>query len=201
MTKSWTIDAHVIDCSARLEAAGTYWEPHMGRTGMTAPRSGKNLGSNSLGKSLIVGVGAVLLLCSAAMAQEREPARAPAAVMAPGVRAPAAVVADAPNARLAALIRPPGVLVLNKGVDKVTSPANGIYCILPTAASGINPTTAVPNVSVDFFYSKFNEVTVQTAHGGSPCGKARIAVYTFADVNLTGRYSFSNQVGFNITVP
>lgn len=152
------------------------------------------------GKPVVAGAAAVLMLSSVAVAQEREPARAPATAMAPSA-VPAAVVADAPNARLAALIRPPGVLILNKGVQKVTSPSTGIYCILPTAASGIDPTTAVPVVSVDYFYSKFNEVLVQTAHGGSPCGKTRIAVYTFADVNLTARYSFSNQVAFNITVP
>jgi hypothetical protein len=169
----------------------------MRRTEMAAPLHGM---SKNLGKSLIVGAGAALLLCSAAVAQGREPARAPATAVAPSV-VPPATVADAPNARMAALIRPPGVLILNKGVQTVTNPATGIYCILPTAASGITPKTAVPSVSVEFYYSKLNEAKVQWAYAGSPCGNTRFAVYTFADPNLTGRYRFSDQVGFSISVP
>lgn len=143
---------------------------------------------------------AALTICSMAVAAEPEQPRAPATAVAGNAPA-ASTPADAPNARMAALIRPPGVLVLNKGVQRVTNPAAGIYCILPTAATGITPTTAVPTVSVEYYYSKLNEVKVQWAHAGSPCGKARFAVYTFADPSRTGAYKFSNAVAFSIYVP
>lgn len=152
------------------------------------------------GMALVTGGIAAVAMCSAALSAEAQPPRAPATATADNAPA-AATPADAPNARLAALIRPPGVLILNKGVQRVTNPAAGVYCILPTTASGITPSTAVPVVSVEYFYSKLNEAKVQWAHAGSPCGKARLAVYTFADPNRTGAYRFSNAVAFSIYVP
>lgn len=113
----------------------------------------------------------------------------------------AAIVADAPNARLAALIRAGGAIVRNKGVSSVTRIDLGVYCILPTAATGIVPNTALVTLTPEYAYSQYNEILVQWAAAGSGCGSNRIGVYTLADPNHDGFYSFSNAVGFSIVVP
>jgi len=112
-----------------------------------------------------------------------------------------AVVADAPNARLAALIRRDLTLIRNKGVQRVTRPQIGVYCIKPTAASGVNPATAIVTLTPEYFYSLYNEIKVQWATKGSPCPTNTIAVYTTADGNLDAEYTFSNAVSFSIIVP
>jgi hypothetical protein len=44
-------------------------------------------------------------------------------------------------------------------------------------------------------------VKVQWASRGSGCNSTEIGVYTMADVNLDGVYTFSNAVSFSIIVP
>lgn len=110
--------------------------------------------------------------------------------------------ADAPNARMVAIVRAPdGVVVLQKNVRSVRRIARGVYCIKPEPAAGIDPKTAVAVVSVEYFYSLINEVMVQWARRQNGCGRNRFGVYTLADQNLNGRYTFSNAVGFVIYVP
>ncbi len=53
----------------------------------------------------------------------------------------------------------------------------------------------------EYFYSLYNEVKVQWASRGSGCNSNEIGVYTMADVNLDGIYTFSNAVSFSIIVP
>lgn len=115
--------------------------------------------------------------------------------------APSTVNADAPNARLAALIRYDAALIRTKGVAAVQRIDVGVYCITPTAASGIVPSRAVVNLTPEYYYSQLNEIKVQWASAGSGCGNNRIAVYTLADTNADGIYAFSNRVGFSIVVP
>jgi hypothetical protein len=152
--------------------------------------------------SLLLGAMAVLVSFAVAMAQERERPRYKDESAARAGVQPQAGPADAPNARLAALIRSPdGVIIKSTGVHSVQRIATGVYCIRPTAASGINPLTAIVIVSVEYFYSQLNEVMVQWARRQNGCGNNRIGVYTLADENLNARYSFSNRVGFAIYVP
>jgi hypothetical protein len=42
---------------------------------------------------------------------------------------------------------------------------------------------------------------VQWASWGSGCLSTEIGVYTLADENLNGTYTFSNSVGFSIVIP
>ena len=114
---------------------------------------------------------------------------------------PGAVVADAPNARLAALVRRDVVLVRNKGVASVHRIATGVYCISPKGSTGIVPSTAIVMLTPEYYYSALNEIKVQWASAGSNCGSNRIAVYTFADVYANGVYRLSNLVSFSIVVP
>jgi hypothetical protein len=147
----------------------------------------------------------ILLTAGAvAIAQERTNERPRFKDAAESQRAaePRAITADAPNARLVALVRAPdGVLVAGKGVANVQRIATGVYCIRPTNATGINPQTAVVVASVEYFYSLFNEVQVQWARRQNGCGNNRIGIYTQADRNLDGQYTFSNAVGFVVYVP
>jgi hypothetical protein len=154
------------------------------------------------GQAVAAAAAMILMLGAVAQAQDKAqaPARASAADLAP-VGTHKAAATEAPNARLAALIRPPGVLIMNKGVQDVSHPQKGVYCILPTTGSGIDPATSLAVVSVEFFYSRFNEIMVQWARSGSPCPKSRFAVYTMSDRNLTARYRFTDDVGFVIYVP
>ena len=137
-------------------------------------------------------------------ARPEDPAARPRAVV-KGEATRAAVTpkiaADAPFARVAALVRPNLVLARNKGVASVRRIDRGVYCIRPNAASGVDPATAVVTVTPEYFFSLYNEVTVQWASRQNGCATNEIGVYTFADDNLNGIYSFSNAVGFSIIVP
>ncbi|MPZ56128.1 MAG: hypothetical protein GEU91_06425 [Rhizobiales bacterium] len=152
-------------------------------------------------KTIVLGVAAALLAGSLAVAQERDRPRHKDSADSSSTVEPQAV-ANAPNARLVALVRADdGRVVLKKGVRSVRRIATGVYCIRPEGATGIDPQTAVAVVSVEYFYSLFNEVQVQWARRANGCGNDRLGVYTLADQNLDGVYTFSNAVGFVIYVP
>ena len=144
-------------------------------------------------------IGAALsLIAGSAMAQtNQDPPRATSSEA-----ATPRIPAVAPNARMAALVQSGGTLIREFNVAGISRPRTGIYCIRPTVASGVNPRNAIVVVSPEFFYSDLNEVKVQWASRGSPCrADDQIAVYTLADLNADGIYSFSNDVGFSIYVP
>jgi hypothetical protein len=149
----------------------------------------------------------VLLACASVTAQERDGdqddrPRFNAERSEQRAIEPSAAPAVAPNARLVVLVRAPdGRVVLEKGVRSVERIARGVYCIRPDAASGIDPANAVVVVSVEYYYSLYDEVKVQWARRENGCGRNRIGVYTLADENLNGVYSFSNAVGFVAYVP
>jgi hypothetical protein len=159
----------------------------------------------SKSKSVLLGA-AISAVVAAGAVQAAETGKAPPRsstdAAAPRTVSPAAVVwAQAPNARLAALIRYDGALIRQKGVSSVTRIDTGVFCILPTSASGITPSRAIVTLTPEYYYSKLNEVKVQWAVNGAGCGSNRIAVYTLADVNADGIYKFSDSVGFSIIVP
>ena len=112
-----------------------------------------------------------------------------------------AIVAEAPNARLAALIDAGGAIIRQKGVANVVRISEGQYCIRPTAASGVNPRTAIVIVTEEFFFSWLDEIEAQWASRGHDCGPNRIAVRTKDDRDLNGSYNNSNLVGFTVFVP
>lgn len=111
--------------------------------------------------------------------------------------------ADAPNARLAALIRvnvnPRSVVVFrSKGVASVTSPVVGLVCIKPSATFNVNQ--IVPNVSIDFSNSFVGNNMVEYRSAGVGCPTGNIAVRTFVldpDVNKRP----DDGVAFTIVVP
>jgi hypothetical protein len=148
--------------------------------------------------SMLIIASAAFLASSPALAAEKAPPRAKdtgeAATAVEGRVA-------APNARLAALIAAGGNIIEQKGVQSVARIAQGVYCIRPTASSGVDPNNSIAVVSVEYFYSQFSEVVVQWAKKGSGCGSDRIGVYTLGDFNLDAKYTFSNDVGFSIYVP
>ena len=158
-------------------------------------------------KAVLIGAVVASLASVSAFAQaERKPdpnARPRAALKAESeATAPAPeIAADAPNARLAALIRRDLLVQRNKGVAGVRRIAVGVYCIRPAAGTGINPATAIVTLTPEYFYSLYNEITVQWASRNSGCATNEIGVYTFADVNLDAIYTFSNAVSFSIIVP
>jgi hypothetical protein len=118
-----------------------------------------------------------------------------------GVASQALGGVSAPYARLAAVIDQGGGVVRSKGVAQVTRPGTGRYCIRPAASANINVNTIVPSVTVDWSNSSYNEVLAQYRSAGAGCPGGTIAIVTFADVNLDGRYSPSNEVAYTIVVP
>ena len=158
---------------------------------------------NRLLKTMLIGASVASLSVVSAFAQERTDRRNNDRPRANQSEAAAEVAADAPGVRLAGLIRnsAPPVAQRNKNIANVRRIAQGVYCIRPTGASGINPATAVVTLTVEYFYSLYNESTVQWASRESGCASTEIGVYTFADVNLNGVYTFSNTVSFSIIVP
>ena len=161
---------------------------------------------NRMLKTMLIGASLASLAVVSAFAQERgdrsnnDRARAPASEMAKEAANPE-VVADAPNARLAALIRRDLVVQRNKNVANVRRIATGVYCIRPSAAAGINPTTNIVVLTPEYYFSLYNEVKVQWASRSNGCASTEIGVYTMADVNLNSVYTFSNAVSFSILVP
>lgn len=151
--------------------------------------------------SLALGALIVMVAGAVASTQERDRPRLnddPSARAASRANRPA----DAPNARMVALVRAPdGVVILQKNVRRVRRISRGVYCIRPDPGAGIDPRTAVPVVSVEYFYSLISEVMVQWARRQNGCGRNEFGVYTLADRNLNARYTFSNAVGFVIYVP
>ena len=158
---------------------------------------------NRLLKTILIGASVASLAVVSAFAQERaDRSNNDRARAADQREAAPEVVADAPGVRLAGLIRFNNLVAQrNKNIANVRRIATGVYCIRPSGASGINPATAVVTLTVEYFFSVYNESTVQWASRQSGCTANEIGVYTFADVNLDARYTFSNTVSFSIIVP
>jgi hypothetical protein len=152
-------------------------------------------------RTLACGALAAVVAAPLAFAQEQsnQPARGSDR---PNTRAATTrVVADAPGVRLAGLIQNDTVVLRNKGIHRVNRPATGVFCITPTAASGINPNTAVVQVTVDWSRTEFNEALVQWASIRQRCAASQIEIHTLLDVNANGFYTPSNLVSFSIIVP
>ena len=157
---------------------------------------------NRLLKTMLIGASIASLSVVSAFAQEGAKRPANDRARADQREAAPEVVADAPGVRLAGLIRFNNLVAQrNKNIANVRRIATGVYCVRPSGASGINPATAVVTLTVEYFFSVYNESTVQWASRQSGCTANEIGVYTFADVNLDGRYTFSNTVSFSIIVP
>jgi hypothetical protein len=152
-------------------------------------------------RTLACGALAAVVAAPLAFAQEQsnQPARGSDR---PNVRAATTrVAADAPGARLAGLIRNDGFVLRNKGIHVVTKPTTGVFCITPTAASGINPSTAVVQVTVDWSRTRFNEALVQWGSIRQFCAASQIEIHTLMDVQPDAVYTHSDLVSFSIIVP
>ena len=162
---------------------------------------------NRLLKTMLIGVSVASLSVVSVFAQEggkrsgNDRARAPVSEMGKEAATNPEIVADAPNARLAALILRDLRIQRRKNVDNVRRIDVGVYCIRPSAASGINPTTNIVVLTPEYYFSLYNEIKVEWASRRNGCNANEIGVYTMADANLDGVYTFSNGVSFSILVP
>ena len=162
---------------------------------------------NRLLKTMLIGASVASLSVVSVFAQEaaqrsgNDRARAAVSEMGKEAATNPEIVADAPNARLAALILRDLRIQRRKNVDNVRRIDVGVYCIRPSAASGINPTTNIVVLTPEYFFSLYNEIKVEWASRRSGCSANEIGVYTMADANLDGVYTFSNAVSFSILVP
>jgi hypothetical protein len=168
--------------------------------------------SSHLKRPALVSALAVSLLALAASAasaqnstaaeQDKErPRHQGKGVLSAGVETEAFGGLSAPNARLAGLIDAGGAPIRTKAITSITRIDVGVYCIRPASSTGINVNTAVVTLTPEYFYSLLNEVKVQWASTQSGCPAGQIGVYTLADSNRDGIYTFSNNVGFSIVVP
>jgi hypothetical protein len=111
------------------------------------------------------------------------------------------IAADAGTVRLAGLIRNDGAVLRNKGIASVTKPARGVFCIKPTAASGITPSNAIVQLTVDWSRTQFNEALAQWADIPQRCHASQIEVRTLLDTQPNGFFTQSDAVSFSIIVP
>ena len=156
----------------------------------------------AFGLALAVGVGAVAATAiSAALGEPPRDTSPPATVSTGATVSPNAIGgAVAPNARVAALVDAGGTPIRTKGVTSVEHLDVGVYCIAPTS-SEVRPVNSITTVSPDYFYSSLNEIMVQSASASSGCAARKFGVYTLADDDGDGQYTFSDAVGFSIVVP
>jgi hypothetical protein len=162
---------------------------------------------NRVWQTLVCGTLVATLITSAAFAQSKEQQRESRDINSPTARtATPRIPADAPGVRLAGLIRNDGAILRNKGIAAVTKPARGIFCIKPSAASGVTPSNAVVQVTVDWSRTQYNEAMVQWASipslNGNPwCTTSQIEIHTLLDVQPDAVYTHSDLVSFSIIVP
>ena len=162
---------------------------------------------NRLLKTMLIGASIASLAVVSAFAQERADRRAdpqPRATQSEIGREAASnpeVAAVAPNSRMAALILRDVTIQRDFNVSAVRRINTGVYCIRPSAAAGIDPRTNIVLLTPEYYFSLYNEVKVQWASRRNGCNSNEIGVYTMADVNLDGVYTFSNAVSFSIVVP
>ena len=107
----------------------------------------------------------------------------------------AAVGAQTPNGRMAAGVEQAGDLFLKKGVQSVTHPGVGIYCITPKANKGIDVSRAIPLLDVDWGKSAGNELSVYSRNSRLDCPAGAFNVRTFSAGVA------SDSVAFTIVVP
>lgn len=151
--------------------------------------------------SLITGAAIALLVPSALSALGGDPPRDSDTDASSGPQPLAFGGAVAPNSRLAGLFDAGGAPIRTRGVLSIQRLADGVYCIRPTGATDIQAKTAIVTATPEYFYSELNEIEVQWASAQSGCEGNRIAIYTLADPDDNGTYTFSNQVGFSVVVP
>lgn len=145
---------------------------------------------------------ALALVTSAASAQDERRARNPNASAASATaetRAFGGLIA--PNARMAGFFAAGGAPRRTKRVQSIQRIDTGVYCIRPQASTNITVSNSMVIVSTEYSTSDLDEVKVQWAASSSGCGNGRFGIYTLADSNRDGIYSFSNLVGFSVLVP
>ena len=106
--------------------------------------------------------------------------------------------AQAPNSRIAAFVQAGGAVVRSKGIDAVTHPSAGVYCIDPSAST-FNVNRAVPFLSVDWSTSLGDALLAEWRSAGIGCPTGWFAVLTFDGED--GSFDLSNGVSFTFLVP
>jgi uncharacterized protein YbjT (DUF2867 family) len=109
------------------------------------------------------------------------------------------VAADAPGARLALVLdanETVGITHIhqNKGVQSVTNPATGIFCVKAAPSAGIRAGRAVPTVTVEWNFSANDQTVVQWNAVRQICGAGTFEVRGFD----TG--GDQNNVGFTMVI-
>lgn len=105
---------------------------------------------------------------------------------------------QAPNARIAAFISQGGTVERSKGLNGVTHPSLGAYCLDPKDAT-FDRNKAVPSVSVDWSTSLGDALMAQWRSSGIGCPAGSLGVLTFDGED--GSFDLSNNVSFTVVVP
>ena len=109
------------------------------------------------------------------------------------------VAADAPGARLALVVDVGDTLGIthihqNKGVQSVTNPATGIFCVKAAPSTGIRAGRAVPMVSTEWNFSANDQTVVQWNSNRQICTAGTFEVRSFD----TGGQQ--NNAGFTMVI-
>ena len=106
--------------------------------------------------------------------------------------------AQAPNARIAAFVQAGGAVVRSKGIDAVTHPSAGLYCVDPKSAT-FDVNKAVPTLSIDWSTSLGDALMAHWRSAGIGCPAGEFAVLTFDGED--GSFDLSDAVSFTFIVP
>ena len=106
--------------------------------------------------------------------------------------------AQAPNSRIAAFVNQGGAVNRSKGINAVSHPSTGLYCLDPKNAT-FDTTRVVPSVSVDWSTSLGDALMAQWRSSGIGCPAGWLSVLTFDGED--GSFDLSNQVSFTLVVP
>ena len=105
--------------------------------------------------------------------------------------------AEAPNSRIAAFVSQGGSVVRSKGINGVSHPSTGLYCIDPKSAT-FNVNKAVPVLSIDWSSSLGDALMAQWRSTGIGCPAGQFAVLTFDGED--GTFDLSDSVSFTFVV-
>lgn len=102
-------------------------------------------------------------------------------------------------ARMSALVGQGGTVIRSRGVESVTHPSTGLYCIQRKWPKGVDVTKVIPAVTVDWSNSLGDDLLAYWRSSGVGCPADNIAVVTFARVS--GTLQASDNVAFALIVP
>ncbi len=89
------------------------------------------------------------------------------------------------------------VQAYTRGFDSISNPNTGVYCLTPSPDSGIDPSTDISMLTIEWGNSGGSDLLAFSYNGQCNSGQFGVRTYDFA----SGNQVLSNDVAFYIAVP